>query len=488
RVIDQDTKWQANQDMGGLSANLDIQLGKGTITSTSAWRFWNWDPSNDRDFTGLQGLAKSQAPSRQDQWSQEIRWAGQLSPNLHAVAGVFAFGQKLNADPAHTEEAGVDQWRFSKNSDSKLWETPGLLEGYGIKSYPSLKTFSGAFFTQVDWEVLPGLNILPGFRLNYDDKSVAFRRETYGGLQTDDAELLALKNSVYSDQSFESSTDKMDISGQLTVSYKPTPRINTFATFSTGFKPVGLNLGGLPNSEGQPMLALAVIKPERVRHYELGVKSQPLKDVLLNLTLFNTDVEDYQAQVQAADLSVNRGYLANAEKVRVRGAEIDARALLHKNVSAYGSLAYTEGKYISFKNAPVPLEETGSQNFKDISGGRLPGISRWATSFGVELTSNYVSFIGQRGKLFLALDGYFRSEFSSSPSPSAYLNVAGYTLLNARVGFRGQQGTSFFIWSRNLANIDYFEQLLPGAGSAGHYAAVLGDPRTLGVTLKFEIQ
>jgi iron complex outermembrane receptor protein len=26
--------------------------------------FWNWDPSNDRDFTGLQVLAKSQNPAR----------------------------------------------------------------------------------------------------------------------------------------------------------------------------------------------------------------------------------------------------------------------------------------------------------------------------------------------------------------------------------------------------------------------------------------
>lgn len=488
RIIDHDTQWQSNQDLGGLSANVDLRLGRGTITSTSAWRYWNWDPSNDRDFTGLQGLALSQAPSRQEQWSQEIRWVGDFTQNLSAVAGLFAFGQILNADPAHIEEAGIDQWRFSKNSDSELWETQGLFEGYGIRSYPTLKTFSGAFFTQVDWEVLPGLNLLPGIRVNYDDKSVNFRRKTYGGLQTDDPELLALKKEVYSDQSFESSTDKTDISGQITVSFKPTPRLHTFVTVSTGFKPVGLNLGGLPNRNGQPMLELATIKPERVRHYEFGLKSQPIKDVLFNLTLYNTDVQDYQAQVQAADLSVNRGYLANAEKVRVRGIEIDARTLLHKNISIHGSLAYTDGKYISFKNAPVPLEETGSQNFKDISGGRLPGISKWVTSFGAELTSNSTDLIKQKGKLFLAVDGYYRSEFSSSPSPSAYLNVGGYTLLNARIGFRSQLGISFFIWSRNIANVDYFEQLLPGAGNVGHYAAVLGDPRTFGMTLKFEVQ
>ena len=37
----------------------------------------------------------------------------------------------------------------------------------------------------------------------------------------------------------------------------------------------------------------------------------------------------------------------------------------------------------------------------------------------------------------------------------------------------------------NLFNKDYFEQLLPAGGNAGHYAGVLGDPRTYGLTLKF---
>jgi iron complex outermembrane receptor protein len=65
------------------------------------------------------------------------------------------------------------------------------------------------------------------------------------------------------------------------------------------------------------------------------------------------------------------------------------------------------------------------------------------------------------------------------------LNIDGYALLNARIGFRATKGTSVTVWGRNILDKDYFEQLLPGAGNAGHYAAVLGDPRTSGVTLKY---
>lgn len=485
RLIDHDTPWRSGQDLGGVSANVDVRVGPGVLTSTSAWRFWNWDPSNDRDFTGLQGLALSQAPSRHDQWSQEFRWAGEFSANLSAVIGVFAFGQSLNADPAHTEEAGRHQWRFSQNSESELWQTPGLLEGYGIKTYPGLKTFSGAVFAQVDWAITPRLRVLPGIRLNYDDKSVNFRRETYGGLVTDDPALLALKNAVYSNQAFEAEIDDTNVSGQLTVAFKASERINTFATFSTGFRPIGLNLGGLPNQGGQPMLELAVIRPESVRHYEVGVKAQPTRNSTIGLTLFNTDVKDYQAQVQAADLAVNRGYLANAERIRVRGLELDGNVRFNNFFSLYGSLAYTDGKYVEFTNAPPPLEETGGPTFKDISGGLLPGISEWAASFGGEAATRPTSFLGQDGTFVLALDGFYRSSFSSNPSPSQYLVVDGYTLINGRAGFRADSGVSVFLWVRNAFDTNYFEQLLPGAGNVGHYAGVLGDQRTYGVTLRY---
>jgi len=110
RKIDHDTPWRSGQDMGGVSLNIDTKIGGGTLTSTTAWRFWNWDPSNDRDFTGLQVLAKSQNPTRQIQFTQEVRYAGQLSSNLSGVVGVFFIDQTSQTDG--TEESGNAQWRF----------------------------------------------------------------------------------------------------------------------------------------------------------------------------------------------------------------------------------------------------------------------------------------------------------------------------------------------------------------------------------------
>ena len=182
---------------------------------------------------------------------------------------------------------------------------------------------------------------------------------------------------------------------------------------------------------------------------------------------------------------MNRGYLANAEKVRVQGIEIDGNIKIGNHLSINGAVSYTDGKYVSFVNAPVPLEETGGESaFKDISGGNLPGISKWAGSLGGEY-STAGKFISLKGNYFLAFDAYYRSSFSSSASPSQFLNIDGYALVNGRVGFRASNGISILVWGRNLLNKNYFEQLLPAAGNAGQYAAVLGDPGTYGTTIRY---
>lgn len=493
RKIDTDTDWKSGNDLGGVSLNADFELGKGILTSTTAWRYWNWNPSNDRDFTGLQALAKSQNPAKHQNWSQEIRYSGNFTSKLSGVIGLYAIGQEVKIDG--TEESGKDQWRFSQSSTSANWQTPGLLDGYGAKTNSSIQSISAAAFAQADWEVIKGLHVLPGLRFNYDEKNVSFKRTVYGGLQTTNSALLAIQRGVFNASEYTTSAKENNLSGQITVAYRPSQKINLFATYSTSFKPVGVNVAGIPNdANGNPDLSLAVIKPEFVQHYEIGVKTTLTKNTNINLNIYNTDIKDYQTNVQSPQLGVNRGYIANAERVNVRGVEFDANVKINKSVSFYGALAYTEGKYVKFTNAPLPLEETGATvqsgtttvqaAFKDISGGDLPGISKWAGSLGTELSTKG-NLLGLEGRYFLGLDGSYRSSFSSSPTPSKYLNISDYGLLNARIGFKASKGLSVIIWGRNILNQNYFEQLLPASGNSGLYAGVLGDPRTYGITLRY---
>ena len=496
REINTNTPWRHNQSIGGISLNVDYKIGNGTLTSTTAWRFWNWDPTNDRDFSELAALTKSQGNSRHDQYSQEVRYAGNITDKLSGVIGVFALAQNLKG-LEQTEEVGKDQWRFVQTSNTgsqALYSTPGLLDGFGIKTNSTIKSLSAAVFAQVDWEFLTHFHVLPGLRYTYDKKDVDYDRVTYGGLQTNDAALLALKAAVYSNQQFTTNVDNNNLSGNLTVSYRPNANLNIYGTFSTAYKPVGVNVGGLPTtSTGAADLSVAVVKPEYVQHYELGLKTRPVRGGLLNITAFDTDIKDYQTNVQSPQLGVNRGYLANAEKVNVKGLEIDGTYQLERFLTLNAAVAYLDGKYVKFTNAPLPLEETGHTEiingtatqvaFKDASGGRLPGISKWNISGGSEL-SLPGTLATKEGRFFVAADASYRSDYSSNPTPSSVLVVKGYGLFNARLGFKSDK-FSLFVWSRNIGNRNYYEQLQAAAGNSGLYAGVLGDPRTFGATLRY---
>src|SRR3546814_627445 len=109
------------------------------------------------------------------------------------------------------------------------------------------------------------------------------------------------------------------------LTWKPTPGILLYATYAKTFKSGGINQNGVPNgTDGNPLLAAATIKPESVQHVEAGAKAGFWdRRGTLNLSIFRTDIKNYQANVNNGQFGVLRGYLANAGKVRTQGVEAD---------------------------------------------------------------------------------------------------------------------------------------------------------------------
>ena len=155
RQTDVNTPLRSNQTLGGASASLEWNIGPGVLTSITAWRYWNWDPSNDRDFIGLPVTSVSAAPSKQGQWTQEIRYAGKVSPSLNLVVGAFAFRQSLNSDPDFKQEQGSAAARFLL-APTPGAATPGLLDGYGQNQSVDFKNTSTALFGQLEWFATTG--------------------------------------------------------------------------------------------------------------------------------------------------------------------------------------------------------------------------------------------------------------------------------------------------------------------------------------------
>lgn len=508
RLTDLDADLNAGNKIGGASLRVKWDLGAGTLTAISAWRFWDWKPENDRDFTGLSIVAKSQNPSQQDQYSQELRY-NYSGDRLDFVVGLFGFKQRI--DTQGTEQQGVNASKW--NLTGALAGDPSVLSGLTARNVQYLKSDSAALYGQVSYKLTDKLTIQPGLRLNYDKKEGFYQRRVFDGAGVEIScfnpapaagTARAARCGIYSPQLSAPSASDWNFSYDFNLNYKLARDVLVYATFAKSFKTIGINQNGLPtDAAGNPIAAAGTVKPESVNHYEIGIKTQFLdRRATFNLTVFRTDIRDYQVTVTNGQFGVLRGYLANADKVRSQGVEADFKIRASDRFTAYANAAYTDAKYGRFVDAPCPPELSGGTTATagqtpsapgtpggispancDISGQRLPGVSKWAFSYGAEANIP-VKLLGQDGQTYLGVDGNYRSSFSSNPSPSIYTNVAGYALTNLRAGFRTADGFDIYGWVRNALDVHYFELLQVAPGNVGLIAGQPGDPRTFGATLK----
>lgn len=504
RLTDIDAPLNAGNTIGGASLRVKWDLGAGTLTSVTAWRFWDWKPENDRDFTGLSVVSASNNPSQQNQYSQEFRY-NYSGDRVDFVVGLFGFNQRIDTQGLEQQGAGASKW----NLTGALANDPGVLAGLTARNTQFLKSTSAALYGQASWKLSDALTVQPGIRINYDRKEGFYNRVVTNG----DGSLLtcpqpagsigAARCGVYQPQTSAPSVGDWNFSYDFNLNYKLAPDVLAYATFAKSFKTVGINQNGLPtDAQNNPILSAGVIRPESVNHFEIGLKTQFLnRKATFNLTGFLTEISNYQATVNNGQLGVLRGYLANADKVRSQGIEADFKVRPSDRFSLYANAAYTDAEYVKFVDAPCPPELAGGTTVAagqianapgtpgglspancDISGQRLPGVSKWAISYGAEFNTP-VTLLGKEGQAYLGIDGNYRTDFSSNPSPSIYTKVDGYALTNLRLGFRSE-GIDIYGWVRNLANVNYFDLLQVAPSNVGLIVGQTGDPRTFGGTIK----
>ena len=493
RLTDVDADLNAGNKIGGASLRVKWDTGPGTLTSVTAYRFWDWKPANDRDFTGLPITTLSQNPSQQTQWTQEFRY-NYSSNRIDFVVGLFGYHQKVRTQGTEQLGAAATKWLLAPSADPANPYNNDVLNGLTAYNDIRLDNTSAALFGQLSWKVTDRLTLQPGIRVNYDKKTGLYQRRVFIAnnlaneltTATPGAAATAQRDQL-TPQRFEPSFSAWNFSWDFNVNYKVTRDILVYATYAKSFKTGGINLNGVPNNAvtGLPEIGVATVKPESINHFEIGLKSQFWdRKATFNLAAFRTDIKDFQALVNSGAVSTTRGFLANAEKVRTQGVEAELSVRPSERFNFYVNAAYTDAKYIKFVGAPCSPELSGGAAVScDVSGQRLPGVSDWSLSYGAEYNIPS-SLFGKDGQFYLGVDGNSRTDFSSNPSPSAGTTIDGYTLTNFRAGFRTEAGFEVYGWVRNAFDTQYLELLQIAPGTTGLIVGTPGDPRTYGLTIK----
>ncbi|MBG6521597.1 TonB-dependent receptor [Pseudomonas aeruginosa] len=475
RKVNFDSDQQVTVFQGGTSVEANWKLANDfTLTSISAYRWWDFTPRND-DGLDVPAAYNAGVSVRDKQWSQEIRLASPSGGFFDYVLGAYYFGQDLDNKSFTDYGPRADIWNG----------TPaGALSDVSTRGRGHIDTDSYALFAQGTWHLTARLDLPAGVRGTYEEKSAWVERYApLGGAAVSGAAAAARNGRVGAYDSGDIGLHSVSPSALLSLSYRFSDQVLGYASLSHGEKSGGVNLtvASAPSAGADSLL----IGTERANDAELGLKTTLLDNrLILNGNLFWTVVHGYQAN--AYDEANRTQYLTNAGDVRSRGLEFEATALPIRGLTLNFNASYNDVRYLSYKNAPCAPEvafQTGAPASCDLSGHQVVGASKYIAN----LNGEYRWKLDDGLEPYLTASYAFRSRAVGTIDDSAYGQIPSYALVNASAGLRGDYGDGQWdlsLWLKNAFDKTYFTSLWNSAN--GGYAGVLGTPRTLGVTARYD--
>ncbi|HBO3685811.1 TPA: TonB-dependent receptor [Pseudomonas aeruginosa] len=465
---------------GGSSLEANWNLAGGyRLTSISAYRYWHFTPANDEQLN-VSAINDTGVEVHDRQFSQEIRLASPTGGAFDYVVGAYAFRQNLGNKTFTSYGPLADLYLLGANL--------GALNDTYSKANGKIETDSFALFAQGTWHLSERLDFTAGLRGTYEEKNAKVERfAPLGGAAVGGIGAAVRNGQLGAYDSGDLSQYNFAPSALLSLSYQFSDELLGYASLSHGEKSGGVNLavGSAPSAGADSLL----VGPERANDAELGLKSTLFdRRLLLNANLFWTGIHGYQATTlyQAPGSTQLVQVLANAGSVRSRGLEFEATALPLRGLTLNFNGSYNDVTYLSFKDAPCPAEVStrpGAPSSCDLTGQRVVGASKWIAN----LNGEYQWRLDDRLQPYVSASYAYRSAAEGTLDNSDLSKIDGYALVNLAAGLRsdlgdGQLDTS--VWLKNAFDKDYY--LSAFASINGSYTASVGQPRTLGVSLRYD--
>ncbi|RRJ51260.1 TonB-dependent receptor [Pseudomonas aeruginosa] len=465
---------------GGSSLEANWNLAGGyRLTSISAYRYWHFTPANDEQLN-VSAINDTGVEVHDRQFSQEVRLASPTGGAFDYVVGAYAFRQNLGNKTFTSYGPLADLYLLGANL--------GALNDTYSKANGKIETDSFALFAQGTWHLTERLDFTAGLRGTYEEKNAKVERfAPLGGAAVGGVGAAVRNGQLGAYDSGDLSQYNFAPSALLSLSYQFSDDLLGYASLSHGEKSGGVNLavGSAPSAGADSLL----VGPERANDAELGLKSTLFdRRLLLNANLFWTGIHGYQATTlyQAPGSTQLVQVLANAGSVRSRGLEFEATALPLRGLTLNFNGSYNDVTYLSFKDAPCPAEVStrpGAPSSCDLTGQRVVGASKWIAN----LNGEYQWRLDDRFQPYVSASYAYRSSAEGTLDNSDLSKIDGYALVNLAAGLRsdlgdGQLDTS--VWLKNAFDKDYY--LSAFASINGSYTASVGQPRTLGVSLRYD--
>jgi outer membrane receptor protein involved in Fe transport len=482
-----------------INLNLAYDLDKVMLTSVTNY---NWN-RNTFQFDG-DSVSRSGAPgvfATEDSdfraFSTEFRALTSFDGILNAMAGIYLQDTRRDYD-AWTASGGLENSLASPDyrrylANSKDSRTDG-------------KTL--ALFGQLVLKPIEQVEITGGVRYT-DEKKDSYFFQPYSHPIRVAQGIFLPGVTLTSKQKFT------NWSPEATVSYKPTPDINIYAAYKTGYKSGGFSNSGIFSpSAGIDDFAF---DPEKAKGFEAGVKTMLFdRQLRFNVGVYSYKYSNLQLDFFRSDIFAFT--TINAGSARTKGVELEFEFAPRgiEGLNLHGSLNYNKARYGDAPGAPCYAGQTRAAGcnlvFDPVTGANIPfdpaihaaanrqnlrglptaNAPDWSGTLGI----TYEKPIGEKLLFGVSVDGRYSDDYLASAFGNPYTRQKAYVSLDAsvRIGTEDKRWELAVI-GKNLTNRWYAtggtDAPNTGAGT-GTTAGVIADqigfanlPRTVQVQVAF---
>ena len=446
------------------------------LSSVTGYQFLDDDMKMDQDFSPKSIFVLNQL-QKQHAFTEEFSIKSISNNNYQWSYGLYGFYEKLHTrGPVEFKKEGIDsilQPVFDALSlQLNAIGMPGKLvitnESLYIPGNFKTPSYGIALFHQSTYNniLTDGLSLTAGIRLDYEKQNLEYTSQAKMNLamkMSPMAPPIDVSNQYAASVIDEKLSQQfLQVLPKVSLKYECTPLTFTYLSVAKGYKAGGYNVqmsADIMQSQMQydvmnafkdrippnaiippkPVKEVISYKPETSWNYELGIRSELIKNRLhTEFTLFYMDVSDLQITKFVA--SGSGRYLSNAGRAESYGAEVSLHSRFSDELTADLNYGFTRATFLDYNN-----EKT------DFKGNYIPYIPRNTLSLGLQ----YSKMI-QRGRL---IDQFFITA-QCNAAGKIFWNEANnlsqpfYAIVNAQAGVR-KGVVSLNIWARNLMDTRY---------------------------------
>jgi iron complex outermembrane receptor protein len=336
---------------------------------------------------------------------------------------------------------GALSWLLGANYFRDLSEARPSLVANAL-SYYGIRSKAASVFAEASYKITDELSVTGGLRYNYDKKDAFFTPVSPAGVSTSGS------------KSFDSVTPR------LVVKYQPDPDLNFYASYSEGFKS-----GGFAADSAAGATVARAVEPETVKAYEVGVKSDLIRNLRLNLATFLYNYNDLQVLAVITTPTSSVSLLSNAAKARIYGAEASVDWALTDALTLRGGLSLLHTEFTRFPAATV-IEQRPLVNGLGVGNVTVNGVNLKGRELMRAPDHTFNVSLEHRADL---LDGELTSTVSFFRSARYWADVnnrvaqPAYNILDATVAWRAPNNITLSVSGKNLTNAKYSTQIFINA-------------------------